>query len=291
MLFVNIRWLNYLLFIFYFSQFLQPFICYKIQTTTTNTFSKTDMLNKEQQVQIRNLLNNKNLSNSMKKKIHYILYVKYEKIAFFTAYQFKEKNYYKCKYISLRELSLYSKIGLYKAIQNYNPNYQLYPFMKIYIQGELYKGITELYPICSISKEERKKRKTISREDYQNLTSDEKKLLFMKRKLYKRLIDTKFIGKEDWIIDKNRDDDFMDGSNINLQSISERDKYEKVWYQINNQSFITPFQKRIFQLKYDFYLNKIRTNREIGELMVCSEEYVRINLSRMVDKFMMTTSV
>lgn len=163
--------------------------------------------------------------------------------------------------------------------------------MKIYIHGELYKGITELYPICSISKEERKKKKTISREDYQNLTSDEKKLLFMKRKLYKRLIDTKFIGNEDWIIDKNRDDDFMDGSNINLQSISERDKYEKVWYQINNHSFITPFQKRIFQLKYDFYLNKIRTNQEIGELMVCSEEYVRINLSRMVDKFMMTTSV
>lgn len=161
--------------------------------------------------------------------------------------------------------------------------------MKIYIQGELYKGITELYPICSISKEERKKRKTVSREDYQNLTSDEKKLVFMKRKMYKRLIDTKFIGKEDWIIDKNRDDDFIDGSNINLQSISERDKYEKVWYQINNLSSISPFQKRIFQLKYDFYLNKIHTDREIGELMVCSEEYVRINLSRMADKFMMTS--
>lgn len=274
--------LNYLLFIFYFAQFLQYSSSYKIQTTTTNTFSKTDILNKEQQIQIRNLLNNQNLSNYMKKKIHHILYIKYENIAFLTAYQFKKNNYYKCKYISLTELSLYSKIGLYKAIQNYNPNYHFYPFMKIYIQSELYKGITELYPICSISKEERKKRKTISREDYQNLTSTEKKLLFMKRKMYKRLIDTKFIGKEDWMIDKNREVDFIDGSNINLQSIFEREKYEKVWYQINNHTFITPFQKRIFQLKYDFYLNKKRTNREIGELMVCSEEYVRINLSRMV---------
>lgn len=252
--------------------------------------SKTPITN-EQWNHIKNILKNKSTNPSIKKKVHHILYTKYENMAYWKAYQFKKFHSYKCRDISLAELSLYSKIGLYKAIQNYNPNYQLYPFMKIYIQGELYKGITELYPICSISKEERKKRKTISREDYQNLTSDEKKLLFMKRKLYKRLIDTKFIGKEDWIIDKNRDDDFMDGSNINLQSISERDKYEKVWYQINNQSFITPFQKRIFQLKYDFYLNKIRTNREIGELMVCSEEYVRINLSRMVDKFMMTTSV
>ena len=274
-----------MLLLIFFINFVE-LLCH-ITSQNTKFITNNQMLNNKQWIQIRSLLNNKNLPCSMKNKINYILYKKYETMAFLKAYHFKKNNYYKCKYISLSELSLYSKMALYKAIKNYNPNYHFYNFLKIYIQSELYKGITDLYPICPITKTERMKKKTISITDYQKLNVSEKKIIIMKRIHYKKSLDTKFIGKDEWLIDKNIPyDDYLDSSNKITQVIFERDKYEKIWYKINNSYFLTPFQKRIFKLKYDFYLNKIRSNREISKLMVCSEEYVRKNLLQIFREFM-----
>jgi hypothetical protein len=49
----------------------------------------------------------------------------------------------------------------------------------------------------------------------------------------------------------------------------------EIWNIINN---FDPFTKRVYQLKYDYEFNKIRTNKEISVLMSCSEEYVRQKL-------------
>jgi hypothetical protein len=49
----------------------------------------------------------------------------------------------------------------------------------------------------------------------------------------------------------------------------------EIWNVINN---FDPFTKRVYQLKYDYEFNKIRTNKEIALLMACSEEYVRQKL-------------
>lgn len=47
--------------------------------------------------------------------------------------------------------------------------------------------------------------------------------------------------------------------------------YEK-WDKINN---LNSFTVKIFSLKYDFEFNKLRSNKNISNLMCCSEEYIR----------------
>ena len=44
------------------------------------------------------------------------------------------------------------------------------------------------------------------------------------------------------------------------------------------------FSKRIMYLKYDNEFNKIRSNKIIGELMCCSEENIRQNLRKTLQK-------
>jgi DNA-directed RNA polymerase specialized sigma subunit len=254
--------------------------------------SKTPITN-EQWNHIKNILKNKSTNPSIKKKVHHILYTKYENMAYWKAYQFKKFHSYKCRDISLAELSLYSKIGLYKAIEKYNPQYHFYPYLDTYINGELFKGLTDLYPICSISKRERMKKKNFSiihfvpsqtykgdnkelqLERFENAITSEKKALFIKKLMHNKLLNTKFVGKDDWLIDKN----LNHNENAVLQTIVDKETYEEVWYKINHSLDITPFQKRIFYLKYDSHFNKIRSNRKVAEFMECSEEYVRRQLS------------
>ena len=245
----------------------------------------------EQWGHIKNILKHKDTSPFMKKKVQHILYAKYEKMAYWKAYQFKKFHLHKCRDISLVELSLYSKMGLHKAIAKYNPEYPFSSYLNNYINWELFKGLTELYPICSVSKRERIEKKKISiimplpsdspksdnkeleLERFENSIITEKKALFMKKMMYQKLLNTKFIGNDDWLIDKN----LNHNENAVLDSIVDNETYEEVWDKINHS--LTPFQKRIFNLKYDFYFNKIRSNRKVAEFMDCSEEYVRINLS------------
>lgn len=257
-------------------------------------------LTDEQWSHIKNILKHKDTPPSMKKKVQHILYAKYEKMAYWKAYQFKKFHSHKCRDISLVELSLYSKIGLHKAIEKYNPQYHFYPYLDTYINGELFKGLTELYPICSISKRERMEKKDFSvimpfslpsgsalsigdnkelqLERFENSIMTEKKAFFMKKMLHRKLMNTKFLGNDDWLIDKN----LNHNENAVLQTIVDKETYEEVWYKINH--LLTPFQKRILHLKYDSQFNKIRSNRKVAEFMACSEEYVRRQLSTFLGK-------
>ena len=40
------------------------------------------------------------------------------------------------------------------------------------------------------------------------------------------------------------------------------------------------FDKRVFELKYDFFLNKQQSNKKISELMCCSEEHIRNTIKK-----------
>ena len=242
------------------------------KSMNTNTNINISPITVNQWNHINHLLTKKDLTESMKTIIHEFLYNKYETMAYWKAYQFKKFHSYKCKHLSVMELSLYSKMGLYKAIQKYDPNYPFYTFISLSIHSELCKGLTDLYPICAVSKADRIKKKHFSLKHFQGLTIAEKKALWREKTLYQKLLQTKFIGKEDWLIDKNRGkekDDSIDSL------IVEREIYEDMWRKIYS---LKPFQKRVFQLKYDFYFNKIHSNLEIAELMGCSEEHVRKQL-------------
>jgi DNA-directed RNA polymerase specialized sigma subunit len=81
-------------------------------------------------------------------------------------------------------------------------------------------------------------------------------------------LETQFLGKDDWKLEKRQDLE----TDEKLENRWAREKLEEVWQKIHRMPWI---QRRIIQLKYDFYFNKIRSNREVAELLGYSEEYVR----------------
>jgi RNA polymerase sigma factor (sigma-70 family) len=231
-------------------------------------------LSQGQMSSIQKLLNHPGLTESMRQKINHVLYKKYETMAYWKAYQFKRFHQRKCQYISVGELSLYSQMGLYKAIQKYNPEYPFYQFISLWIHNELCRGLTELHPLCAVTKSERIKRKDFFLVLHPNTTLAEKKALLGKRVLYKKRLETQFLGKDDWKLEKRQD---LESQEIFLDNRWAKEELEEVWRRIHQMPWI---QRRIFQLKYDFEFNKIRSNREVADLLGYSEEYVRKYLKK-----------
>jgi len=225
------------------------------------TIKKSNYLSVFQWRTIQSLIQNPGTTYVMKQKINNILYNYYEGWAINKAFQFKKQHSYKLKHISGDELSIYSKKGLWDAIKNYNGKNGFTNYATIYINGELYKGLTQLYPITSIPKTERKIKKTFKGKEWFD---------------YKRKLNTKFVGKEEWLIDKT-----IDNKIENQLSMEVLDKYTEFWKKVNNMD---AFSKRVFEYKYDFLLEKQRTNKHISKLMVCSEEHIRKNLQNTIEK-------
>jgi len=215
---------------------------------------------------IQSLIQNPGTTYCMKQKMNNILYNYYEGWAIHKAFQFKKNHSYKLKHISGDELSIYSKKGLWDAIKNYNGKNGFTNYATIYINGELYKGLTQLYPITSIPKSERVVKKTYKGKEWFD---------------YKRKLNTKFVGKEEWLLEKA-----LDNKIENQMSKEVLEKYIEFWKKINN---INAFSKRVFEYKYDFFLEKQRTNKYISELMVCSEEHIRKTLQNTLEKIVEDT--
>lgn len=228
---------------------LFSFICVSNSTDFIHKY-----LTKYQWNMIDRILVNPNTNNFLRKKIQNILFKYYEQWAFTKAYRFKQLHIYKCKHISTLELNNYASLGLYKSLLKYNPNYK-YPFTKyadIYIHSELINGLTELHPISSISKYERKKGYGLNKK-------------YIKK--------TQFVGENDWIYDKVLKNKINE--NNPQDDLLVKHLYDNLWLDINE---LNSFQKRIFFLKYNFLFEKIRSNKEVSELMCCSEECVRQNI-------------
>jgi len=211
---------------------------------------------------INNLIKNKNLEKEQRLKINNLLYLSYEKWSIKKAIDFKKLHYYKCKDININELTLSSKIGLFKAIQNYNGKSDFTYFSQFYVKHELYKILTTYYQHSSVPKNIRKKSK-------KNLSNEE--LI-----IYNKNINTHLINYE---IDK------LQNYNKNMLNtiLDKHEKYEKykiIWNKINN---LDSFTIKILSLKYDFEFNKLRSNKNISNLMCCSEEHIRKSISNGID--------
>ncbi len=213
----------------------------------STTFS-INYLTKKQMSQIKTILRHPNKSDYMVDKISQILYQHYKYKAFDMAYDFKQFHYKQCKNIDFAELKLYASRGLLMAIKNYNPEYPFINHMKIYVKGQLHVGLTDLYPLTILPKTVR-----IS-----------KKWKKENRKTYIKLLNTNFVGNNQYLYEKNMDC-------YKLQS-REYSIFIKVWDIINN---IDIEYQRIMKYKYNFFMETIRSNSEVAELMCCSHECVR----------------
>jgi DNA-directed RNA polymerase sigma subunit (sigma70/sigma32) len=200
------------------------------------------------------IINKQHYSIEQQQTIQKVIFLNYKNWVLKTAIEFKKIHVYKCKSISQEELNLYAFIGMSKAIQKYNPtNYYDIKFSKyasIYIISELYHGMTELQPITNIKKRYRK--------------------MSLKQKIKNNInfikTNTHFVGSNEYIFDKIN-------YKKNTHHITEND-YTEVWSKINSHKN-SNFTKKVLELKFSFEFDKIRTNREISELLCCSEETVR----------------
>lgn len=208
---------------------------------------------------IVNLIKNPNLGKTERGKINKIMYLSYQKWAIKKAYEFKKKHYYKCSRIPTDELILYSKVGLYKSIVNYKGTSDFTYYSSLYIRYELIKALTDSFSLSILPKK-------IRMESKANYTLEESEN-------YKDLLTT--MVKTDCNYWKNNK------INLNDEIINTNEyqnKLRETWDYINNN--YEPFLKRVIFLKYDYQFNEIKTNKIVGKLMCCSEEWIRKNIEK-----------
>lgn len=202
---------------------------------------------------IHNLLEHKQLTLPMRNKINEVLFHYYDDWSCHKAKEFKRLHNFKCKHIPVDELEMYARLGLMNAIRNYKGKSVFSQYANIYIQGELYRGMTELHPLTSISP---RKRKT--------------KTLSIKKK---HILTTYFLGNKNWMIDKIQ---YSNNNNINHcinnDILNIRIKKDDFWNILEIQPIKT---KRMIRYKFDCEWNPIRTNKQVAELMACSSEHIR----------------
>ena len=212
-------------------------------------------IQKDQWKRLQFFITHPKITFEMRNKINRILYVYYDDWAFFKAIKFKKMHKYKCRHITLDELYTYSNIGLITAIQKYNGKSNFAKYAEIYVNGQLYKAITDLHPLTSISKNQR-----IHKITHKTSLSLHK---------FKKKLQTKFIGKDEWLLEKLKiQNTFYDNNNNNIDFYD----YQEIWNKINE---LKPFERQIFYSKLDFFFNKKASNKTISEKMGYSEEYIR----------------
>ena len=233
------------------------FIFFIYQCSSSRIFINK-FLNSKQWVTINKLILNTDKNSEIRIKLNKIIYTYYDNWSYIKALEFKKFHYYKCKNIPLIELYSYSNLGLFKAIKNYNGKGNFTNYANFYVRGELYKGLTELYPISIISKKERTRKKNTSDIDFLNRGKN---------------LPTTFIGYNNWLYEKleikNNYYNYINYWEYNYEY------YEDFWEKTN---VLTPFEKNLIHSKFNFNLDKIVSNNYLAKKFGYSEEYIRIKV-------------
>ena len=236
--------------------------------TTPNTNSNTISslyITKEQWKSINQILSNPNpLPPQQETQLRNKIYEYYENWATYKAYQFKRLHKHKCRVIPIEELAMYSRKALYQATRNYNGRSKFVYYAQQLILWELYHTMTDLHPITNLPKSVRMKKTQQG-----NQTTRHRKQL-----------NTQFMGENEWIIDKLSSKYSMAPSSTDiltryLDTENFQKGYQKIFQKVAESD---PMTQKIFYLKYQSLLEnegKEKSNREIGERIGFSEEYVR----------------
>lgn len=219
--------------------------------------SAINYLTNNQWTLIKHILKHPQRTHYMVDTIQQVLYQHYRYKAYGTAYEFKMKYSKLCSHISMTEMKQYAAKGLLMAIKNYNPEYSFGPHMSLYVNSQLYIGLSNLQPLTIIPRQLRLSKKWKNENSF----------------LYKKLTNTKLVGDDNYLYDlveqrkKNKTNHLVNISNYQMLI--------EIWSIINNLDIE---YQQIMNYKYNFYLQKLRTNRHVAQLMCCSDETIRKKL-------------
>ena len=203
-------------------------------------YIQTLHLSPKQMYSARGLLMNPALTDAQRQSVQNLLYVSHEKWAIKKAKEFKQLHHYKCRDISTDELVLSSRIGLLKSSKKYDGRSAFVRFSEIYVKSELLRTLTMRLSITNC----------ISTRD--RLKSSQTAKITRVVEMLDRLVPTETPTPEE------------------NQKTSEF--YKSVWQFVDT---LDAFTKRVIWLKYDYEFKVQRSNKQVAELMCCSEETVR----------------
>ena len=206
---------------------------------------------------IKHILKHPQRTDYMVDTIQQVLYQHYKYKAYDIAGDFKIKYSKLCSHISPIEMNQYAAKGLMMAIKNYNPTYPFSSHMLLHVNSQLYSGLSDLHPLTIIPKTLRLSKKW----------RNENKVL------YKNLTNTKLVGNDYYLYDINQGRNFSKTNH--LENIQKYQHLLEIWSIVNSLDIE---YKTIMNYKYNFYLQKIRSNEHIAELMCCSDETIRKKL-------------
>ena len=206
---------------------------------------------------IKYILKHPQRTDYMVDTIHQVLYQHYKYKAYDVAYNFKMKYSILCNHIPTTEIKQYAAKGLMMAIKTYNPTYPFSTHMLLYINNQLYSGLSDLHPLTILPKKLRLSK--VWRND--------------NRSLYKTLTNTKLVGDDSFLYDSIQYK--KSPETTHLENISKYKMLTEIWSII--KSLDVEYQT-VMKYKYNFNLHKLRSNKHVAEFMSCSVETIRKKL-------------
>lgn len=199
---------------------------------------------------------------SMKQKIETIVFHRHLPLLHRMTTDFRKFHRRKSQNILLDDMQAFAYKGLLDATRKYNGKHNFVHYAKIYIQGALYKSLTTHHPISTIPKDIHRKKTT----QFDPYTYEKRKNMYLE--------------KRDTL------QSTVEPNNYNKHSHSiQYEQYNHIWDKI--QTF-SPFTSRCFRLKFNFFFQVVRSNKQVAELMCCSEELVRRHISTHILEHLVT---
>lgn len=217
-------------------------------------------LSPEQMYSVRGLLLKSRLSLAQKTSVQKLLYKTHEKWAIKKAVEFKQLHRYKCADISTDEVVLCAKMGLFRSSRNYNGSTGFTKYADIYVKSELLRFMSARIATNVLY---------ITSKTDPNKSGPPK---------YQAMLDRIESHPE---LASNP----ADTSRQHKQYMSMCDY---MWQHINKQD---AFTWRVFCYKYDYDFTQIRSNKQVAELMCCSEETVRKTVKQENEKLRKSLSL
>ena len=186
-------------------------------------------------------------SQSMMEKVNYIIFMRHVPLVCSTAKQIGQIH--KIKTLNIKQdMLVYGYRGLYDSVRKYDGRRLFINYAKIYIKGSIYKCITDNYTISKIPITERRKSVMKRKPVYQEYENKYKHTTYLRGLDY-----------------------------LSCANNERRDDLLYLWVEINR---LDPFVKRLFYYRFDYMFNIKHTNKEVAELMCCSEEHVRQTIKK-----------
>jgi RNA polymerase sigma factor (sigma-70 family) len=205
-----------------------------------------------------------------REKLNSVLFDKYEEWACNHARLFKRKHYILCKEIKINELELFALNGLNKAIIRYNPHYIFHKYALIYIYSCLYESVSNQQTMNIIPSYIRKDKNHPWR--------------LKNKKMYLNMIDPIFVGDDDFKLELG-----IDENNNPLKIFEHSNSINELWNFIQKELDFTSFT--VFKYKYNTDFEKVMSNKELSDLMGCSEETIRKNLKTTSEKLKLRLNI